>query len=466
MSAPPRAQILLVDDEAFVRDALADLLARRGFAVRVAGSVDQALEPDLLAGLDAIVTDLRMPGKDGLELVRELFRREIRLPIVVLTAYGTIGSAVECMRAGASDYLLKPTHGDELVMVLDRALGNAQRERELTYLRSARVDAPAQARDPLGGSPSWQRVLELARVSAGADTAVLLLGETGSGKEEVARYIHRQSARARQAFVAVNCAALPIELFESEFFGHRRGAFTGAVADRDGRFKIAHGGTLFLDEIDSLPQAAQAKVLRVLQDGVFERLGENKPTRVDVRLICATNSDLAAAVSEGRFRADLYYRINVLTIDLPPLRNRPSDIRELGEVFVAEMAAQQGKKVSGIEKAAIDRMMRYSWPGNVRELRNVIERALLLEKGATLSLESLPFWELGPEDKAAGSGEAASPFDLRARKAEAEKLALQAALAEARGVRREAARLLGIDERNLPYFLHKHGLMDSGKSKE
>ncbi len=462
----PRAQILLVDDETFVRDALADLLGRRGFAVRVAGGVDEALDPDLLAGLDAIITDLRMPGKDGLELVRELTRREIRLPILVLTAYGTIGSAVECMRAGASDYLLKPTHGDELVMVLERALAGAQKDRELAYLRGARADAPEKSRDPLGKSPAWQRVLELARVAAGADTAVLLIGETGSGKEEVARYIHRQSGRARNAFVAVNCSALPLELFESEFFGHRRGAFTGAVADRDGRFRVAHGGTLFLDEIDSLPAPAQAKVLRVLQDGVFERLGESKPTRVDVRLICATNSDLAAKVAAGAFRADLFYRINVLTVDLPPLRSRPGDIRVLAETFVTELALQLGKKVEGVEKAAIDRMERYSWPGNVRELRNVIERALLLEKGGALSLDSLPFWELGPDETRAASESATSPFDLRARKAEAEKLALQAALAEARGVRREAARLLGIDERNLSYFLHKHGLMETGKNKE
>ena len=464
MSAP-RAQILLVDDEAFVRDALADLLGRRGFAVRVAGSVDEALEPDLLAGLDAVVTDLRMPGKDGLELVRELSARGLRLPIVVLTAYGTIGSAVDCIRAGATDYLLKPTHGDELVLVLDRAIGQAQRDRELNYLRSPRVDAPERLRDPLGSSPAWQRVLELARLAASADTAVLLMGETGSGKEEVARYIHRQSSRARQAFVAVNCAALPIELFESEFFGHRRGAFTGAVADRDGRFRIAHGGTLFLDEIDSLPAAAQAKVLRVLQDGVFERLGETKPTRVDVRLICATNSDLAGLVAAGRFRADLYYRINVFSLELPPLRSRPQDVAVLAEAFLCELASQLGKNVKTLEKAALDRMLRYSWPGNVRELRNVIERALLLEKGEALSLESLPFWELGPEPPTP-TAEEASPFDLRSRKAAAEKQALAAALAEAKGVRREAARLLGIDERNLSYFLHKHGLMDSGKSKE
>ena len=460
----PRAQILLVDDEAFVRDALADLLGRRGFAVRVAGSVDEALEADQLAGLDAIITDLRMPGKDGLELVHELVRREIRLPILVLTAYGTIGSAVECIRAGASDYLLKPTHGDELVLVLERLLSQAQRDRELFYLRSVRGESQLAIREPLGDSPAFQQVLDLARKVASADTAVLVLGETGSGKEEVARYIHRRSARANKAFVAVNCAALPLELFESEFFGHRRGAFTGAVADRDGRFRIAHGGTLFLDEIDSLPQVAQAKVLRVLQDGVFERLGDSKSTRVDVRLICATNAELAAQVAAGRFRADLYYRINVLTLDLPPLRSRRADVRQLAEAFLAELSPQFGKRVTGIEKAALERMERYSWPGNVRELRNVIERALLLEQGDTLTLESLPFWELPDEE--VPNEELPSPFDLRTRKAIAEKQALEAALAETKGLRREAARLLGIDERNLSYFLRKHGLMDTGKNRD
>ncbi len=446
-----RATVLIVDDEDYVRDSLASLLERRGFEVRAAGSVDQALEPERLAGVDAVVTDLKMPGRGGLDLVREL-ASEGAPPILVLTAYGTVASAVECLRAGATDYLLKPTDADELVLTLDRCLDRAHRERERRYLRSG--GAGPEGRDPIGVSAAWRQVVELAEVAATAPAAVLLIGETGTGKELVARLIHRLSPRARQAFVAVNCAAIPVELFESEFFGHRKGAFTGALADREGRFRVADGGTLFLDEINSLPGTAQAKVLRVLEDGRFERLGDSRPTRTDVRLICASNARLEDEVAAGRFRADLYYRINVVTIELPPLRVRRDDVEPLARAFLADAAAAQGKEVHELTGRTLELLRAHDWPGNVRELKNVIERGVLLERGDALSPESLPPLAAGPQTSSGGDD-----LTLSEVKARAERRALLEALRRSGGVRKQAAALVGVDERNLAYYLRKHDLI-------
>ena len=447
----PRGSVLIVDDENYVRDSLASLLARQGFEVRTASSVDEALRPESLAGIEVVVTDLKMPGRDGLDLVRSLAADQAP-PILVLTAYGTIDSAVECLRAGATDYLLKPTNAEELVLTLDRCLERSQRDRERRYLRR-QPRGPEQA-DPIGVSEGWRQVVELAEVAAQAQAAVLLIGETGTGKEEVARLVHRRSPRADHAFVAVNCAAIPVELFESEFFGHRRGAFTGALNDREGRFRVAHEGTLFLDEINSLPATAQAKVLRVLEDGRFERLGDSRPTHTDVRLICASNASLEEEVAAGRFRADLFYRINVVTIHLPPLRRRRDDIEPLARAFLAQASAQQGKVVEHLPKRTLELLRGHDWPGNVRELKNVIERGVLLERRDSLQPESLP--PLGPS-----SPEAPSGGDLRLSevKARSERRALLEALRRSGGVRKNAAELLGIDERNLAYYLRKHDLI-------
>jgi DNA-binding NtrC family response regulator len=459
-----RGTVLLVDDEDYVRDSLATLLERRGFAVRTAATADRALADGAAEGADAVVVDLRMPGRDGLELLRELKSRIPGLPVLVLTGHGTVPSAVECMRAGAVDYLLKPADPEELEMALERALDAADLQREVGYLRDASRH-PQRGRGPLGESEAWKRVLEMVRAAAPADTSVLLVGETGTGKQEVAKLLHAGSARSGAAFVTVNCAAIPDELFESEFFGHRRGAFTGAVADREGRFRVAHRGTLLLDEVDALPERAQAKVLRVIEEGVFERVGESHPTRVDVRLLCATNADLGRLVEEGRFRADLYYRINVIQLEVPPLRRRRDDVPLLAAAFLEEFAARLGKPVRGIGAAAEEALRAYDWPGNVRELRNVVERGVLLEPGEELSVGSLPAdlrngggLRLGAEDD---GGAAADDGDLNLRrrlKAEERRL-LQEALRRAEGVKREAARLLGVDERNLAYYLRKHGLM-------
>jgi len=451
-----KGTVLVVDDEAYVRDSLMAVLKRRGFAARTAAGAEEVLKPDALDGVDVVLTDLRMPGVSGFDFVRRLTSEHPGLPVIVLTAHGTVSSAVECMRHGAFDYLVKPANPDELVLAVERALGQTTLKRELDYLRSG-GDEGAR-RGPLGVSPAWLRVVDLVNVAAPTDTSVLFLGESGTGKEELATLLHAKSRRAAGPLVKVNCAAIPAELFESEFFGHRRGAFSGALADREGRFRVAHGGTLFLDEIGSLPEAAQAKVLRVLQDGTFERVGDSRPTTVDVRLVAATNVDLAAAVEAHRFRGDLYYRINVMTVQMPPLRERREDIAVLATAFLAEMSARLAKRVRGIDPAALAALEAYHWPGNVRELRNVIERGALLERGETLTVESLPF--AAPDGPAPPAGD---PFNLRARLAGEERRALEAALTQARGVRREAARLLGIDQRNLAYYLKKHDLMDWGE---
>ncbi len=453
MPRSPRATILVVDDEPYVRDSLATLLGRRGYDVRTAGGAEEALRTENLDGADLVISDLKMPGQDGATLLGRLAKTEPELPVIVLTGHGTVSSAVECLKLGAVDYLLKPVDPDELMVVLDRALGQTGLKRELAFLRGRDRNRAASSEPdrPLGRSEGWRQVLEMAEMVAPTDTSVLLMGESGTGKEEVAKHIHRRSRRASGPFVPVNCAAIPTDLFESEFFGHRRGAFTGALEDRVGRFKIAHQGTLLLDEVDALPAVAQAKVLRVLQDGRFERVGDSRPTSVDVRLISASNSDLAAEVEAGRFRADLFYRLNVMTVHIPPLRERPEDVRVFAEAFLAEAAAQMGKEVPEIEPEALAALEAYPWPGNVRELRNVIERGVVLEQGERLTPASLP------ADVRTLRGEAPE-LNLRASLLAEERRLLETALERAGGVRRRAAELLGIDERNVSYFLKKHGL--------
>jgi DNA-binding NtrC family response regulator len=457
--------ILLVDDEAYVRESLVTLLERRGYLVRAAASASEALQAHFLDGVDAVVSDLRMPDQDGLQLVRKLAEMDPSMPVIVLTGHGTVQSAVECMKAGAYEYVMKPVEADELVLILERATAQSNMKREVDYLRATGGRGGA-ARDPLGVSEGWRQVTQIVELAAPTDTSVLLLGESGTGKEEVAQLIHRRSARSGGAFVPVNCAAIPTDLFESEFFGHRKGAFTGAMADRVGRFRVAHRGTLFLDEINSLPAMAQAKVLRVLQDGSFERVGDSLATNVDVRLICASNADLAAEVEAGRFRADLYYRINVMTIQVPPLRERREDVAVLARAFVAEFGARLGKRVREVDDEAMAALTAYRWPGNVRELRNVIERGVLLEQGPKLGLGSLPAdvsrdaWRTAPdaEHRPDGAADAAASLTLRGALAAEERRLLEDALRRAGGVRRAAARELGIDERNLSYFLKKHGI--------
>jgi len=444
-----RGRVLVVEDEAYVRQSMGEMLTARGYDVVLAAGVEPALTLLASSSIDVVITDLKMPAGGGLELVRRAKTSHSDVPVVVLTGFGTVASAVECLQAGAANYILKPAAPAAIEVAIERALEASALRRELNYLRGGEDERDL----PIGQSPAWQQVLKSIRAAAPTDSTVLILGESGTGKELLARLVHRWSGRAKGPYVRVNCAAVPMDMWESEFFGHRKGAFTGATADREGRFRLAHRGTLFMDEVGAMALPAQAKILRVVQDGEFDRLGDEQPTRVDVRLVAATNSDLVAEIAAGRFRQDLYYRLNVVRVVVPPLRSRPEDVTLLAASFAAEVAGRLGRATPTFSPACQREMASYAWPGNVRELRNVIERAIILDPREVV--ESL---ELGaPELSSQTAGEErVSETNLRQALMAREREVVIEALKRSGGVRKEAARLLGIDQRNLGYYLRKH----------
>ena len=458
-SAPSRECVLVVEDEAYVRDSLAETLASRGFDVTAAATVAEAHSTLARLPMDVVLSDLNMPGASGLELLRALQASSPEIPVVILTGHGTVASAVECLKAGASDFILKPAGPEGLEIALRRALEARSLRREVRYLRSAAAPGPGV---PVGESAAWKRVMAKVEAAAPTDSTVLLLGESGTGKELLAWQLHQLSRRASAPFVRVNCAAVPMEIWESEFFGHRKGAFTGALSDRDGRFRLADRGTLLLDEIGAMPLAGQAKLLRVLQDGEFDRVGDRGPTRVDVRVVASTNSDLVAEARAGRFRVDLFYRLNVIRIDVPPLRERLEDIGLLADFFAREVATRLGRPVPEISPRIAARLRLYPWPGNVRELKSVIERALVLDP--VHGLEGFELGALaGPLTEEVKASEL-SLLNLREAVNRFERDLLIEADRRSGGVRKEAARLLGIDARNLAYYARKHGLVfDEGE---
>ncbi len=444
-SMESQGAILVVDDDAEMRELVRDVLAERGHHVTTAGGGREALQRLAEEDYAAVLTDLRMKEMQGIELLGEIRRLYPDTGVILMTAFGSIETAVEAMKHGASDYLVKPVKTDELVRVVERVLREAALRREIARLRRE-VHKEYSFHQILGKSKPMQEVFDLIRRVADSPTNVLITGESGTGKELVAKAIHYNSDRRHAPFVPVNCAAIPEALLESELFGHVKGAFTDAKTDKRGLFEEAHTGTLFLDEISELPILLQAKLLRAIQEREIRRVGATKPIAVDVRIIAATNLSLADEVKAKRFRDDLYYRLNVIEVRMPPLRERREDIPLLVDAFLKKCAEARGKRVQGVSEAALALLVDYAWPGNVRELENVVERAVTLSRGDKIMPEDLPPAIQGARGDRRILDEAAErtlPLE------EVEKEYILRILEKTGGNKYQAAHILGIDRKTL-----------------
>ncbi len=454
-----KGRILVVDDESSARSGLSRLLVQEGYVADTAEDGAKALALATERPPDVIVTDLKMPGMDGIELCRRLREQDPDLPVIVVTAFGDVNSAVQAMRAGADDYLTKPVDFDALVLALERATQRRELRAEADNLRRQIREREGEGLEGLiGVSPAMQKVYRVARQVAGARATVLITGESGTGKGELARAIHLKSPRVKGPFVSLHCAALAESLLESELFGHEKGSFTGADRRRIGRFELANGGTLFLDEVGDIPASTQVKLLQVLQERTFERVGGNEPITADVRVIAATNHDLAADVQEGRFREDLYYRLNVVHIDMPSLRVRDGDVLLLANFFLRKFAAENKKTVVGFTDAARAKIVAHRWPGNVRELENAIERGVVLCEDAQIGEEHLPI-DVAPVAK----GTVRIPG---ATMAEIERYAILSTLEATNGSTTRAAEMLQISVRTIQYRLHEYGLAAKARKSQ
>jgi two-component system, NtrC family, response regulator len=449
----PEARVLVVEDDLDQRRLVAHLLRAEGYSTAEAGSLEAALEEISRARVDVVVSDWKLPGRDGMELLREVKAREPGTAFVMVTAYGTIASAVAAVREGADDYLTKPFEKPALLLALERTLRSRRLADENRRLTDEIADRNRLV-DLLGGSPSMQDLYRRVQKLAGTDATVLLTGESGTGKELAARALHALSARRAAPFVAVNCAAIPDTLLESEFFGAEKGAYTGADRSRAGRFEAAHRGTLFLDEVGELPLPLQPKLLRVLQEGTLTRVGGTQEIRTDVRIVAATNRDLKVEVAAGRFREDLFYRLDVVAVRMPPLRDRREDVALLARHFVARTERRHGVRVEPLQAAVLKRLIEYGWPGNVRELANVVERLVLLAEDGRIREEDLPD---GLSARPSGDGGFRLPASGLSWEAH-EKECLRQALEAAAGNRSRAARLLDLPYKAFLYRLEKHGL--------
>jgi DNA-binding NtrC family response regulator len=448
---PRRGKILVVDDDANARASLAELLESEGYETQTAADGFKALPKLTDFAPDLVLTDLQMPGLDGLGLMAKALEADFEPAVIVMTAHGAIETAVDAMRSGASDYLTKPLNFEELGITVQRVLEQRALKSEARQLRQ-RLAKRDRIENIVGTSEPMTKLLETILQVAPSRASVLITGESGTGKELVAAAIHQHSTRADKPFIKLHCAALAESLLESELFGHERGAFTGAHTRRDGRFKQADGGTLFLDEIGEISPAIQVKLLRFLQEREFEMVGGNQTIKVDVRVIAATNRDLAKEVQEGRFREDLYYRLNVVSIETPPLRVRPTDIPLLALRFLHKYAEENGKTINGFSDAALAQLTQYRWPGNVRELENAIERAVVVCRHA----------EIRPQDLAAhvvkteGRNSDGMPTMPGATLAELERFAILRTLEYTGGSTSRAAEMLGISPRTIQYRLREY----------
>jgi DNA-binding NtrC family response regulator len=449
MSAAPR--ILLVEDEANMVRTLTKILERKGYAVDAAATGAAALQRFSERSYDLMITDLNMPVMDGLQLLREMKERHIAPATIVLTGHGTIQSAVEAMKLGAGDYLIKPCHPDELLMVAARLLELRQLRREVQYLRT-QLSPGDRYGELIGKGVRMREIYEIIEAVSQNKSNVLLSGENGTGKELVARTIHNKGPLAGQPFLAINCGALSETLLESQLFGHRRGSFTSAIDDHEGVFQAADGGTLFLDEITEIPPPLQVKFLRAIQEKEVTPLGSTRPIRVDVRIIAATNRDIEAAVQDGSFRTDLFYRLNVVPIHLPPLRERREDVPLLVDHFINAYSRIYGVEPKWLAPEALHLLVEYTWPGNIRELQNAIERAFALSSQPEITPKDLPAAILRGAQPA--SDDFTDPLPLE----EVERRNILAALQRSGGNKNEAARILGIDRQRLYRKIEKYGL--------
>jgi two-component system NtrC family response regulator len=450
---PPRGSILLVDDEEKILKALGRALRDAGHAVVETSSPREAQRLLGERTFDLLIVDNVMPQLSGLDLIREYVGSapdHERSQILMMTAHATVESAIAAMKLGALDYLQKPFEIDELLVVVSRALEHQRLRTEYRYLQTER-DEQFGNYGIIGRSRPMQQIIERAERVAQTKSTVLITGETGTGKELVARAIHNRSAQRDMPLIKVNCAAIPESLLESELFGHVRGAFTGAATSKKGKFALADGGTIFLDEIGTMVPPLQAKLLRVLQEREFEPLGSERTERVDLRVIAATNRDLRQMVADGRFQEDLFYRLNVIPIELPPLRERRDDITALVDHFVRKHAQRTGRRIDRIEDGVIGALQQYDWPGNVRELENTIERAVVLSPGTTLAAQAISVLGAAP---AQTSG--LPSLRLRQNIEWVEKETIRRSLESARGVKKDAAELMGISQRALSYYLAKY----------
>ena len=459
--APVAPTLLVADDDPAVRQSLERMLTREGYAVVLAPDGPAALERLRAGGVDLVLSDLKMPGLTGLELLREVKAVSPDVDVILLTAFGTVEEAVKAMKDGAVDFLTKPFQRAQLIRVIRKALEHRELVQENRALQR-RLDDLLREGHIIGASPAFRRMMTLVDQVANSSATVLIQGESGTGKELIARRIHDRSPRRQGPFVAVNCAALPEGLLESELFGYEKGAFTGAAGRKEGRFELADGGTLFLDEVADLAPVTQPKILRVLQEGEFERVGGTKSLRVDVRVVTATNQDLAVLVREKRFREDLYYRLNVITVTAPPLRDRREDVAVLAQHFLRVYAAKNNRHLDGFTDEALACLEGYSWPGNVRELENVVERAVVLARGTAVEAGHLPdnvteravvLEGPAPGERPAGDGAAAGErfFKIRigASLAEIEQRVLEETLRLTGGNKTSAAKILGIDPKTV-----------------
>ncbi|MBN2325485.1 MAG: sigma-54-dependent Fis family transcriptional regulator [Spirochaetes bacterium] len=446
-----KAKLLVVDDEINIREGLKKALSLDGYEVEVAQDGQEALDKIDEGDIDLVITDLRMPRVSGEELMKEALSRYPYIPVIILTGHGTIENAVEAMRNGAYDFITKPLNIDKLSLIVNRALENSSLKRQNRELL-LQLKKKYSFENIIGKSTPMKNVFETIELVAPSRANVLIYGESGTGKEMIADAIHHNSPREDKSYIKVHCAALPESLLESELFGHEKGAFTGAIARKRGRFELAHLGTLFLDEVGEIPSQIQVKLLRVIQEREFERVGGEIPLKVDVRIISATNKNLKEEVENGTFREDLYYRLDVVSIHVPPLRERRDDVPLMVHKFMEEFSKENNKEIEGITNAALQALVAYKWPGNVRELRNVIESIVVLTKGSIISEQDLPQYVLSRDEQS--HLKIPSGVTLQ----EAEKRLILFTLQNTGGNKTKASEILNIGRKTLHRKLGEYGI--------